>query len=361
MGKLSHALYVMIILLFVFLQSCICVAEEGDKERDSRTFFAIPVASYADETGFAGGAAVLKSYHRDRLRVSTLQSLVMYTEKKQFVTVLVMNHYLRNGLDRFYMKAGYMRYPTEYFGLGNDTKPDDPDKYTPEVFEINPFFDKTLYRSLKIRPELFFVQQTLLETKPDSLFADNTARWSSGRMDLGPALSLVWDSRDNTLASRSGTYFRITYRGIMIQDEGDAYNSFAGEFRHFWEPRPLLVFASMLYTRHTRGDTPFYLKPTLGGGDYLRGYEENRFIGDSVALIQQDIRFPIWWRIGGSVFAATGRVADDASSLFEGQYHFGYGTGLRFFINRDDNMVIRFDMAWGNDTDTFYAGFGEAF
>ena len=117
----------------------------------------------------------------------------------------------------------------------------------------------------------------------------------------------------------------------------------------------------MLYTRHTRGDTPFYLKPALGGGDHLRGYEENRFIGDSMALMQQDFRFPIWWRIGGSVFAATGRVADDVSSLFEGQYHFGYGAGLRFFINRDDNLVIRLDKAWGRDTDTIYAGFGEAF
>lgn len=110
-----------------------------------------------------------------------------------------------------------------------------------------------------------------------------------------------------------------------------------------------------------RGDYPFYFLPTLGGQDRLRGCEDNRYMDRNSILVQQDLRFPIWWRIGGCVFASAGRVAHDTGDLLSGEFHVSGGGGLRYFINRENGLVIRADYAYGKDSEGMYISFGEAF
>jgi outer membrane translocation and assembly module TamA len=146
-----------------------------------------------------------------------------------------------------------------------------------------------------------------------------------------------------------------------MNDDGNDFNAMALEGRKFFNPVSDVVCAFMALAKDTRGDVPFYLLPVLGGEDRLRGYELDRFTGRCLILFQQDIRFPVWGPFSGAVFAATGRVAPDVESLFSGTYHRAAGCGVRWYFDKEDNLVIRFDAAWGSDSNGVYIGFGEAF
>ena len=154
---------------------------------------------------------------------------------------------------------------------------------------------------------------------------------------------------------------KFEYLGIMLQDEGEAFNFISLELRKFFNPFSEYVLGYMFRLDDYRGDTPFYFLADIGGFDKLRGYEQQRFLGNNSILFQHDIRLPIWHNIGGAVFIASGRVADKTSDLFSGTYHTGYGVGLRYFINKEDNLVLRFDMAFGSDSRGIYITFSEAF
>ncbi|MCD6307941.1 MAG: hypothetical protein J7M24_02980, partial [Candidatus Latescibacteria bacterium] len=78
-------------------------------------------------------------------------------------------------------------------------------------------------------------------------------------------------------------------------------------------------------------------------------------------LLQHDIRCPIWGPVGGAVFVAAGRVADDINGLLSGRFHTSVGAGFRFYFNRKEHMLIRADFARGSETSRYYVTFGEAF
>ena len=87
---------------------------------------------------------------------------------------------------------------------------------------------------------------------------------------------------------------------------------------------------------------PEYEKYYLGGPNSLRGWETQKFhtkkspINNEIiadrknvkVLTNLELRFPLFWQIGGEVFIDGGNLADDAHSLFRKQYHWNYGFGI---------------------------------
>jgi len=171
----------------------------------------------------------------------------------------------------------------------------------------------------------------------------------------------VWDTRDNTNATRRGTLLQVEYDGILVQNRGDSYNRVSLDVRHFYQPAPWLVLAFQGLYREARGDVPFYLMPNLGGGDRLRGCEQRRFTDRSILLVQHDERFDIRGPVGGILFVAAGQAGSNIGALFDSDFHLAYGGGLRFYFNREDNMAIRLDYALSEDSNGLYITFGEAF
>ena len=335
-----------------------CDEKSGEK---GRSLMALPVAGYSTDTGFVGGAAAIKSYNRDRIRISTIKTAAIYTANKQFTSVFEIDHYFPANRDRVLLNMNYVKYPTYYYGLGNDSSNDDPEKYTPEFFDMEFFYERSLKNAFKFKTGFFFHKEALVEFESDGNFIGSDAPWKRGRLDAGPEFSFIRDSRDNINATQSGSLVQVRYRGLMFQDEGGSSNKLTMEARKFYNPHPDIVIGFMALNDNVRGDTPHYLYPTLGGQDRLRGYEENRFQDRSRILFQQDIRFTLWGPIGGCFFAATGRVAPDVESLFSGTWHSAAGCGIRWYYNREDNLPIRIDIARGSDANGVYFGFGEAF
>ena len=91
---------------------------------------------------------------------------------------------------------------------------------------------------------------------------------------------------------------------------------------------------------------PFYLMPTLGGNDSLRGYRDYRFRGPHALLLQAEYRFEIWSGLDAAFFYDAGKVAMRRADLDLNDLESDYGVGFRF--NTDNGIVLRVDAAFGS-------------
>jgi hypothetical protein len=105
---------------------------------------------------------------------------------------------------------------------------------------------------------------------------------------------------------------------------------------------------------------PFYLMPTLGGNDTLRGFREYRFRGPHAILAQGEYRYEIWSGLDGALFYDAGKVANTRSDLKFEDLETDYGFGFRF--NTDNAIVFRVDAGFGSrDGKHLYIVFGGIF
>jgi outer membrane protein assembly factor BamA len=105
---------------------------------------------------------------------------------------------------------------------------------------------------------------------------------------------------------------------------------------------------------------PFYLMPTLGGNDTLRGFREYRFRGPHAILAQAEYRYEIWSGLDAALFYDAGKVANVRSDLNFENLETDYGFGFRF--NTDNAIIFRVDAGFGSrDGKHLYFVFGGIF
>jgi len=104
---------------------------------------------------------------------------------------------------------------------------------------------------------------------------------------------------------------------------------------------------------------PFFLQPSLGGGESLRGYDAFRFQGDKLLLLQGEYRWEASRRIELAIFAETGSVANQGERISINKMKSDGGVGLRFKSSR--TTMFRLDIARGNEGFRFQFRFSAAF
>ncbi len=92
---------------------------------------------------------------------------------------------------------------------------------------------------------------------------------------------------------------------------------------------------------------PFFLEPSLGGSDSLRGYESFRFQGDKSMLVQAEYRWEVTDRFGFALFGDTGTVAMQGSRLSLDELKSDWGIGVRILGFR--RVLLRLDEAFSNE------------
>lgn len=91
---------------------------------------------------------------------------------------------------------------------------------------------------------------------------------------------------------------------------------------------------------------PFFLLPSLGGNDTLRGFRAHRFRGAHALLLQGEYRFEIWSALEAALFIDAGKVTDRRRALDFRDLERDYGFGVRF--NTDNGVIARVDAAFGS-------------
>ena len=152
------------------------------------------------------------------------------------------------------------------------------------------------------------------------------------------------DYRDNFLYPHSGTVLTFTGKlvGTFLGGTQDYYK-YEISFSQYFDIFGPFVFAyrgkfGLLTAINKNEATPVYEKFYLGGGTSLRGWDDRKFLmvgddplGDNLkVLTNAEIRFPLFWIIGGEIFIDGGSLSSDMASLSNTTYQWDAGFGLTF-------------------------------
>jgi surface antigen Omp85-like protein len=269
--------------------------------------------------------------------------------------------------------ASRRSYPMErFFGIGPESQHDNETNYL--------FLNDLVGGRAGVRPVapllvgggLDFNKPYVGEGQSDSVptistrFDDTSAPGLVRQPDyLRPFAFVEFDYRQPKYARKGGLY-RVDFSHYTDR-EYDAYSfnrvdiDLEQAISILGERRVLTGRAEVVTTDVSSGQQiPFYLMPTLGGNDSLRGFREYRFRGPHALLLQGEYRFEIWSALDGALFYDTGKVADRRSDLDFNHLEHDYGFGFRF--NTDNAVIMRVDAGFGSqDGKHVYVVFGGRF
>lgn len=166
--------------------------------------------------------------------------------------------------------------------------------------------------------------------------------------------------------ARQGGWYRVDFS--RYDDRSDGRHTFnrvdtdVRQFVGFLAGRRVLAARLFVSTSDTQPGSvmPFYLMPTLGGNDTLRGFRDYRFRGPHAILAQGEYRWEIWSGLDGALFYDAGKVATRRADLNFDNLENDYGFGFRF--NTDEAIVFRVDAGFGSrDGKHLYIVFGGIF
>ena len=183
-----------------------------------------------------------------------------------------------------------------------------------------------------------------------------------GELDIGAwMIPIEWDSRDHEQFPRSG--WKVDGRAMFYnQSAGSEFNAktykIAGNY--YLPMRERDVLATRLMVRWTKGDAPFFLKSSFGGGTDLRGYPSGRFRDNMMYAVQTEYRWQYSDRWIFTGFVGVGEVAKNFSG-FGNNYLPAAGLGTRFVLSKKHRVGLSFDVARGKTGTEYYVGIGEAF
>ena len=170
---------------------------------------------------------------------------------------------------------------------------------------------------------------------------------------LRAGFTVQYDYRDLPTGPRSGGNYYVHLRRYWDQDLGrHTFNSWdycGGAIFPVLEQDPRRGFASGDGCHASRrGQTvPFYLEPTLGGNDMLRGFERYRFYDQSSLLATLEHRWHLFSGGHAAIFAEAGKVAPAATHLNLAKAKYAGGIGFRFTLR--DAVIMRLDNAISNE------------
>lgn len=159
------------------------------------------------------------------------------------------------------------------------------------------------------------------------------------------------DTRDAPGNARAGQYLGVRVRHYDDR-ELDRYTFRAVDIDAqafipiFDKKRVFAVRAQLMSTTPGEGqEVPFYFRPTLGGSDTLRSFDDFRFRDRHVFVMNAEYRWEAFSGLDMALFSDFGEVAHEFDLLDIGDLKGAYGIGLRF--NTNQAVFLRFDVAAG--------------
>ena len=104
---------------------------------------------------------------------------------------------------------------------------------------------------------------------------------------------------------------------------------------------------------------PFYMQPTLGGGDDLRGFLQYRFHDNNTLLFSGEYRWEVSSALDMSLFVDAGDVFPRPGLIgFRDMQEDG---GIGFRVKARDAVLLRLDAAFSHEGFHLWFRFGNAF
>jgi outer membrane protein assembly factor BamA len=365
---------------------------QGELPR-SQTWALLPQIGYSPSKGINGGIKFTdRNATAERLTLDV--EAITAAELQQQVRMALVAPHLFDDTVIAALEGEFLYDPTkEFFGLGNNSVGPDPES-------TNGYRLLSGLATLAVRP---LPRLTLGLTAGVTNVQITTGRLEDSTPSTGKAFpdlvgihggytdpiafSIVYNNREEITRPTRG--WNVI---LKIQHVDHALGSDFEYTRYILDASylyPLLTRRQVLglrvggeYIDAKSRELPFYEEAALGGPETLRGYWEDRFLGQSRLLINGEYRlklldfdfYDIWRvRIDGVAFGDMGRVFIDESdlsrqfevnsdllpSVFE-HFRYSYGGGVRIALG--EAILARIDVGFSTEeTGLVYLTFGHIF
>jgi hypothetical protein len=249
-----------------------------------------------------------------------------------------------------------------YFGVGNESGFNDREYYTKEPADIS----LTLSRGFS--PHLVGQIGARYKTVRNFNISEG-----SRFFNLQPSLNasrVQYASLYATFRYDTRNSFINPSRGIVMQAEAEwipqngfsnvAFTRFAGWLQYYsvlFYPKTVLALRCGLQGLAGE-DLPVQVLMSVGGNNNLRGSPQDRYLDKTSAIVNAELRFPIYWRFGGVFGFDGGNVWWSLSKIGFSRWVMNPTAGLRFYF---DTFVVRVDVGFGMEATGFYFNFGQIF
>ena len=350
----------MLILSLIIACSSISLYSQTDSlSKQDNEWEAFPILNYDSDAGFGYGA---KGFLYNFLDAKESFDLTLYNSTKgerwyRFVFSIPdiqrrqgKKYPLAFDLIIDYDKwINYKYYNTSYNYLTNKSK-DQSETYIREPIEITAMFSRGFVKN--------FVAELGLRFKNISCYAfDSTGLLQFKTPTQVKYASIFfnfrWDTRTNYINPQNGFVLEIDneYSPNIFKQNQDFYKAAILGQNYLILFKPDFVFANRIILQ-TISEVNYQLLLSLGGNNTLRGLPQDRYLSTFTVLINSELRFPVWRRLGGIAGADAGKGKSTSDWIINPVI------GLRFYM---DNFVVRFDVGFGNETTGIYFNFGHIF
>ncbi|MGY5351559.1 BamA/TamA family outer membrane protein [Wenyingzhuangia sp. IMCC45533] len=328
-----------------------------------------PIISFAPETslGIGVGAKYLFKFKGsgEETRTSNMPMTLQYTLKNQFI--LFSGFELFTPQEKWVIEGNFsfQNFPRAFYGIGPNSLESDEEIYDSFQLLFEPVFLKKMFFDYLFVGGGVRVNKIFnVDIDPNENLSQLKPLGYKGSTSVGTELAVLYDSRDNILNARKGTYIKVTH-GFYDKAFGSSQNFQLTRFdaRYFLQPfknrDDVLGFHAI--GRATHNDVPLSELALLGGSDILRGYTEGRYIDSNLLAAQMEYRTQIKGRLGLVAFVGAGNVADKIGNFKLSTIKPNFGLGLRFLLDREERLNIRLDWGFGEDTNSLYLNIAESF
>ena len=173
------------------------------------------------------------------------------------------------------------------------------------------------------------------------------------------------DWRDNPGGPRHGGNYLAAYRYYWDR----AFDAFsfrrleleAQQYIPFFNQRRVIALRARTERSYTNPGqkVPFYLQPTMGGSDDLRGFRPFRFYDDNMMVLNAEYRWEVFSGLDMAVFADRGKVFQLARDWNFRDLEQSYGFGFRFNVRND--VFMRIDTGFSREGFQVWLKFGNVF
>ncbi len=344
------------------LMDCVCcllfvlsavAAERGtevpaDTLAPGREWSGLPIFGWDEATGFVGGGMVTLILPDSAGWTDTWQLVGIATTRNQQTIGIDPDLSFQQDRLRLTGELDWDRWEEDYSLPGNDS----PDSLL-ELQATGPGLELILTRAF-LRGHFVGVGwkaewKSLREELPG---------FRGGRLS-GPGLVFTRDSRDRAIYPTSGWYFQAE-NWHFSESVGSTfdYRELSADLRRYQSLGSDRVLAWQLAWARQWGAPGFRHRLSLA--DELRAYGDNRFTDLQRLSGRAELRWPLFWKLGLSLFAGAGQVIGE-EVLALNQLRHSAGVGFRYRLGKEHRLNLALDIAVGRDDMQLAFSLGEAF
>jgi outer membrane protein assembly factor BamA len=374
----AFTIFITFLLSQIFLRANL-FAQSDSTERAGIELF--PILSYDTDAGFGYGA---KAFFYDQLNTRESFDIILFNSTKgeqwyKFV-FSTPDFESRQGtefplsLDVTFEYDKWKNYNLYYYNLeveginSANQQVEYKDQCVYEFVETKIFLNRAFRKDLtgsfglKIKStSTYDYRRDTILTSPENV--ENKYQEDPSVNYLSANLNAKWDTRNSYINPSTGLVLEIEleYAPDIVKDNSSFFRQafIVRYFKEIFFKNLILASRAMEQVLIAESGSSQFLAIPVGGSNTLRGVPVDKFRFYSEFLLNNELRFPIWWRFGGIAGLDIGYGSnkdlypEDAIDWIVNPV-----VGLRFFM---DNFIVRADVGFYKGDIGFYLNFGHIY